>query len=725
MAGWRDRAISAPDWRSRAVPLESSGSTGAGSGVLPPGYEAPGIGDVGRMAGEGATMGLGDRLRAGAEALVSPVLPESMGGVPGEATGDAYDRALAENRTQTARSAQRLGPLGSLAAQGIGGLPAGIAMMPAKGAQVGAGLLGRLATRLGAPSRFGEEAGAALARGSGVPQAAEGLGSLGRVMAPAAVQGAVQGAAATPDMTTPDVLGNVAHGATQAAGTAGLLTVGGDVARQGLGAVARPLLGYARQKGREVLQGGATLAKANTAPLSNAVVDKAAEVGAFGPLGTRQDAADKLFSALESVGNDYGAVLKTLQDNGIRGPNAEALAREIEAAGRAGVERGDITSALREAVYGKNAAELRAVEPGPAPDAQPPALGLAQALQPSQALARALGREPGTMLGAAPAPSLGTPRSPAVATALGDALAAPQTLGRAQLSPPMRVPGAPPTSIADETFWNPVAHPGGIPEGAWQKTPEPVLPGQMRQIPTQGTPGPPTPNMVPEQRGGTFFPSAQRPLSAVTEEPLSSISAGPSLAYPEGRQNFTMLRDAKGDLPLAVSEAFKRRLQREAKYGAYTDTLANEQKKDLASLVRQANEDTIAAQLPAASSEAQAAGAQFVPLKQEYGLLAEGEKSAARAAGQAQRHTGSLHSAMAMAPALVHGNLPAAAGARVAESLIRNRWPSTAAWGARGVSDLMQRLAESEALGQGGNVGATLLGQLAAAQALRRSGGNP
>jgi hypothetical protein len=161
-----------------------------------------------------------------------------------------------------------------------------------------------------------------------------------------------------------------------------------------------------------------------------------------------------------------------------------------------------------------------------------------------------------------------------------------------------------------------------------------------------------------------------------------------SRQLPSGATQDIIPKDAAGHLSLTRAENLKRSLQQQAKYNRLNlaETEQNEARKGVASTIRQGVEDEIAQQMPGASPQVQAIGSMFVPVKKQLGLLIEAGDAAEKAASQQMKRTNSLHHAVAMGPALAHGNLLAAAKAAGAESLIRNRGPSTTAWASRKVA---------------------------------------
>jgi len=145
--------------------------------------------------------------------------------------------------------------------------------------------------------------------------------------------------------------------------------------------------------------------------------------------------------------------------------------------------------------------------------------------------------------------------------------------------------------------------------------------------------------------------------------------------------------DAQGRLSLGAAEDMKRTLQFEAQKEydkiARQFTPTGEAKKALASRMRQAVEDEIAAQSAAAPDEA----AQFVPLKQQFGRIAQAANIAEEGASRASRRSPvSLTDMMAATAGYGHGGGLKGAGALLASKLARTYGPSTATWALKGTA---------------------------------------
>lgn len=156
-----------------------------------------------------------------------------------------------------------------------------------------------------------------------------------------------------------------------------------------------------------------------------------------------------------------------------------------------------------------------------------------------------------------------------------------------------------------------------------------------------------------------------------------------------------------GTMGLRQAEEVKRGLQEQAYYGKIEDTPVNEAKKEIASIVRQANEDAVDAAVAAApqgpSGDAlRALGESFQPAKQRLGNILEARGAAKRGAAAAdKRSMFGLPDYIAAAGALGGGGaasgdtglgLGAGAGTLLLTNLLRRRGPSTVASAAYGLS---------------------------------------
>jgi hypothetical protein len=156
-------------------------------------------------------------------------------------------------------------------------------------------------------------------------------------------------------------------------------------------------------------------------------------------------------------------------------------------------------------------------------------------------------------------------------------------------------------------------------------------------------------------------------------------------------------------LGLKQAEAMKRGLQRDAKYGRIEETGLNQEKRAVASILRQANEKAIAdaAEKAGPNSELADIADMFVPVKAKLGNLIEAETAAQRGAARAsQRGHFGLPDFLMGAAGLSHGSPMEALGLGLATNLLRNRGPSTAAstayWGSVAAKKLAQTLAGAQ-----------------------------
>jgi hypothetical protein len=150
------------------------------------------------------------------------------------------------------------------------------------------------------------------------------------------------------------------------------------------------------------------------------------------------------------------------------------------------------------------------------------------------------------------------------------------------------------------------------------------------------------------------------------------------------------------NLNLSQAEEMKRSLQELARYGRVEETPMNEVRRDIASVVRQANEDAIsdAAQRAGPQSEVSELGEYFVPVKQHLGALIEARDAAQRGAARAaQRSAIGLPEKIAIAggvatgnPAVLMGGPAVAAGG----AFLKNRLPSAVASYSLGLSNALR-----------------------------------
>lgn len=144
------------------------------------------------------------------------------------------------------------------------------------------------------------------------------------------------------------------------------------------------------------------------------------------------------------------------------------------------------------------------------------------------------------------------------------------------------------------------------------------------------------------------------------------------------------------ELGLTQAEGIKRALQRKAKYGKFDETPLNEERRSMASMVRQAVEDTIGQQT-AGRPELEDLASQFVPAKQTLGSLLDAEAAATRGASrEAQRGHFSLKDSIHAGAAIASGHGAWAAPIALGSNLLGRRGPSTVASGAFRLADLLR-----------------------------------
>lgn len=180
--------------------------------------------------------------------------------------------------------------------------------------------------------------------------------------------------------------------------------------------------------------------------------------------------------------------------------------------------------------------------------------------------------------------------------------------------------------------------------------------------------------------------------------------------------------NGEGKLGLRQLEALKTDMQSKSNYTSIMSKAQNDAKKDIASRLRQASEDSISETLAdgwTAKSgrlpmEAYTLGDTFVPAKRMYGNLegarAEAERGAAR---MLQRHNSSMEERIAALAALGSGDVAGfakAAGMGVVMPFFRQRLPSTMAVGGLALGDALQGVNSAPAWSSlGGYLGSALV----------------
>jgi hypothetical protein len=233
-----------------------------------------------RGAGQGATLGFGDEMAAGVGALI---------GNSNQPTFGARYKEIRDSLRRENKAASDAHPGYSFAGNVLGGAPLAIATGGGSEAPTAARLVGM---------------GAALGGASGLGNSdAESLGG----------------------MATATGLG---------AGLGGALSAAGAFAPQLGRALGKSLDKVATGTVRRILRnvGGSISAKKG---LSDEAAREVLDVGAIKPFGTSKGAATRLEAIRETVGDQYGKIVKALEANGITGPDADALAQKLAAEGAA------------------------------------------------------------------------------------------------------------------------------------------------------------------------------------------------------------------------------------------------------------------------------------------------------------------------------------------------------------------------------------------------------
>lgn len=166
-------------------------------------------------------------------------------------------------------------------------------------------------------------------------------------------------------------------------------------------------------------------------------------------------------------------------------------------------------------------------------------------------------------------------------------------------------------------------------------------------------------------------------------------------AFMEEAENILSLAQKNGRLGLSQAEKIKRTIASDAHYGVFEETAKNEAKKEIASIVRQANEDTIdraGRMLPGAKEAAE----EFVPTKQRLGRLLEGRDTAERGVARgAQRKAVSLGDKLMTSAGIASGNpggMAVGLAAGAANNFLRNRGTSAIGVGSLQLSKALQSM---------------------------------
>lgn len=266
-------------------------------------------------------MGFSDEAEAGYKALAKKVLPAALGGTD-LPLGEQYRQDRDVSRQRLSEEKQEHPKV-------------------ALGADIAGAILPAVATL-----------------GGGTPASAP---STAMRLLRAAVSGGALGGVSALGSSDKEDLGGMAADAGKGAAVGAGLGMGFSQAGQLTGPLSKWLRGQAVDTGRRFLSGTSTsLSRAK--PLSDPAVLEAFAQGAIKPGTSIASAAEKLAAAREDVGNVYGRIIDALDANGIRGPEAEALAQKFAAEGRS-VAASNTNPAVR-GVYDNEAQALTAREPG-------------------------------------------------------------------------------------------------------------------------------------------------------------------------------------------------------------------------------------------------------------------------------------------------------------------------------------------------------------------------
>lgn len=147
-----------------------------------------------------------------------------------------------------------------------------------------------------------------------------------------------------------------------------------------------------------------------------------------------------------------------------------------------------------------------------------------------------------------------------------------------------------------------------------------------------------------------------------------------------------------GRLGLSQTEQLKQDLQKTAKYGRVEETPINEVNREVASIVREANEQAIEAAGRAAGegSKVGQLAADFVPTKQRMGRLIEARDAAERGTARALQRNGSdLPGVLELGAAMATNN-PFMLALKPLSNILKRRGPSTLASGGLRLSNALR-----------------------------------
>lgn len=151
-------------------------------------------------------------------------------------------------------------------------------------------------------------------------------------------------------------------------------------------------------------------------------------------------------------------------------------------------------------------------------------------------------------------------------------------------------------------------------------------------------------------------------------------------------------------LGLTQAEDLKRSMQDMARYGKLEETPLNAVRREVASVLRQANEDAVetAGQVAGPASPIRALADRFVPVKQRTGRLLEAERFAQKGASKAEQRSPVSFKDLLLGSTT--GEPVSALALSAGSSIARNRLPSTVAANAYGLSEGLRTGAASPEL---------------------------
>lgn len=345
-----------------------------------------------------APLGLGDEMEAGWKSIAKKLLPQSMGGAPpGAAVPDMYRGERDRLRGELAQEASEY-PNASRTGDIVGAVaPALIPFGAASGAPRALGIGQRLLRSIGTGGAYG---------------AASAFGNSDAEGAQLAKETAMGGAA----------------GAAVAGGATALSPIASAIASKLRASIGAPVSEWLSSKSTDIARrflSGTQSGLASKVPLSDAAVEEAFAQGAIKPLSTIESASAKLQSARDAVGEQYAQTIAALEKAGIRGPEADALAKQF-ANKAAEVDANTMQPGVSKAYESAGARLLRLTKPKPISSlANAPAAPGAAPVSNLSAYQDSMNANPkgdlATLLTARASPAAGSPLTPAAAGPLGTA----------------------------------------------------------------------------------------------------------------------------------------------------------------------------------------------------------------------------------------------------------------------------------------------------------------